>query len=102
MKNIERIKEMSVKELTKFLNESMCNYCSYKNKDCGNEMCSIGIEEWLNQESDLTINDVYGEYDKFCCTRNCLECEYPDDTCLYNFLVDHFNIINGKITRKSK
>lgn len=102
MKNIEKIREMSVKELTKFLNESTCNYCSYKNKDCGNEMCGVGVEEWLNQECELTIDDVYGEYDKFCCTRNCLGCEYPDDTCLYHFLADHFIIIDGKITRRQK
>ncbi|WP_312286717.1 hypothetical protein [Terrisporobacter sp.] len=102
MLNIEKIREMDSDKMVKLLNGNKCSMCTYNNTNCLKEFCSIGIEEWLNQECELTIDDVYGEYDKFCCTRNCLGCEYPDDTCLYHFLADHFIIIDGKITRRQK
>lgn len=100
MKNIDRIKKMDAKELTKFMNESTCNYCSYKNKDCGSEMCSIGIEEWLNQECESTIDDVYREFNKFCRGKVCETCNYPESTCEVNYMIDNFNIIDGKIIRR--
>ena len=38
-----------VKEIKKDFN-SRCDQCTYKDKICGNEMCSIGIREWLEKE----------------------------------------------------
>ena len=35
-----------VKEIKKDFNNK-CDQCTYKDKICGNEMCSIGIREWL-------------------------------------------------------
>lgn len=101
MKNIDKIKEMNSHDLANFIS-NRCNVCSYRYKDCGNEMCSIAMEEYLNQEVELTFDDIYREYNKFCCTRDCIGCEYSDETCHYHFMIDHFNIIDGKITRRQK
>ena len=30
--------------------EYKCEQCTYKDKYCGNEMCTIGIREWLEKE----------------------------------------------------
>ena len=38
-----------VKEIKKDFN-NRCDQCTYKDKICGNEMCSIGIREWLEKE----------------------------------------------------
>lgn len=35
-----------VEEIKKDFNNK-CEKCTYKDKICGNEMCSIGIREWL-------------------------------------------------------
>lgn len=99
MKNIDKIKEMNSHDLANFIS-NRCNICPYRYKDCGNEMCSIAMEEYLNQECELTVDDIYREHDRFYYVSSCTTCEYPDDTCHYNFLVDHFNIIDGKITRR--
>lgn len=100
MKYIEIIREMDSKELMKFLKDSKCDKCIYKDKDCGNEMCSIGIEEWLNQECELTINDIYRGFNNFCRGKVCEMCEYPESTCEFDYMVGNFNINNGKITRR--
>ena len=103
MLNIDRIKEMDAEELIIFMNSNKCDRCSYQDKDCGSEMCSIGMEEWLNQETQLTTDLIHCEFGKFCNKNTCGECKYPNDyTCHYNFVVDNFNIIDGKITRRSK
>ena len=30
--------------------EHKCEQCTYKDKYCGYEMCTIGIKEWLERE----------------------------------------------------
>jgi len=102
MKNIERIRKMNAKELITFFKNGKCNRCSYNGKDCGSEMCSTGMEEWLNQEGELTIKDIEKESRAFCKGNACEMCRYIDDNCSYMFMIDHFNIIDGKITRRQK
>ena len=38
-----------VKEIKKDF-EHKCEQCTYKDRYCGYEMCSIGIREWLEKE----------------------------------------------------
>ena len=100
MKNIDKLRQMDVEELIIFINSNKCDRCIYNETNCMHDLCSKGMKEWLNQECELTVDDINREHDKFCCARECATCEYPDDTCHYSFLVDHFNIIDGKITRR--
>ena len=105
MKNIDRIKQMDCSEITRIINGNKCNMCIYNNTNCMKEFCSRGIKEWLEQESELTIEEIADEFDKFCCdisysTESCISCEYENETCRYDFLRDHFNMIDGKITRR--
>lgn len=102
MKNIERIRKMDSKELMKFLKDSECDKCIYKDKDCGNELCSIGIEQWLNQDVELTFDDIKKEYNEFCSGKVCEMCKYSFKICEYEHIRDNFNIIDGKITRIQK
>lgn len=102
MKNIDKIKEMNSHDLANFIS-NRCNVCSYRYKDCGNEMCSIAMEEYLNQEAELTVDDINYEFNQFCMKNICSKCNYPDDNiCHHEFVVDNFNIIDGKITRRQK
>lgn len=59
MTNFERIKNMSVYELAKFINGSilsnLCNYCIYKEGVCNAGLCLENsdiavIAEWLKSE----------------------------------------------------
>lgn len=102
MKNIDRINQMNSNEISRILNGNKCNMCTYNNANCMKEFCSRGIKEWLEQESELTVEDILIEFDKFCCTRNCFECQYSDETCGHDYMIDNFNIIDGKITRREK
>lgn len=37
--------------------ENRCEQCTYKDKYCGNEMCTIGIREWLERNiKDKEVN----------------------------------------------
>ena len=92
-------------QLIIFINGDKCDRCSYKDKDCGKEFCSIGIKEWLNQEAELTYKDIINEYDDFCDTQwnfGCDDCEYPGENCRTLYCINNFNIIDGKITRRQK
>lgn len=100
MKNIDKVRQMNPHDLANFISNK-CNICSYRYKDCGNEMCSMAIEEYLNQEAKLTIEDIHREFKEFCRQNSCRECKYPyNGTCNYEFTIDKFNIIDGKITRR--
>lgn len=100
MKNIDKVRQMNPHDLANFISNK-CNICSYRYKDCGNEMCSMAIEEYLNQEAKLTIEDIHREFKEFCRQNRCHECKYPyNGTCKYEFTIDKFNIIDGKITRR--
>lgn len=50
MTNYDRIRNMSVEELTEFLcNNYKCHQCAYYHKDCNGE-CVDGIKQWLETE----------------------------------------------------
>lgn len=59
MTNFEKIKNMTVYELAKFINDSissnLCNYCIYREDICNSDLC-VGkddvaiIAEWLRSE----------------------------------------------------
>ena len=102
MKNIDRIKEMSPEELIIFMNDDKCDRCSYKDKDCGKELCSIGMKTWLNQEAELSARDISDEYHDFCHGKSCEQCKYPHGHCVELFYINNFNIVDGKITRRQK
>lgn len=106
MKNIERMREMDTEELAQLIN-NRCKICIYYNQSCLHDRCNEGIVKWLNQEAELTIDDIYNEHTKLCCsdsilTYPCISCKYKNKTCEYEFIVDNFNINNGKITRREK
>lgn len=101
MKNIDKIKEMNSDEMVKLLNGNKCNICTYNNTNCLKEFCKKGIKSWLEQDAELTTEDVRYEFNKFCSNNRCGTCKYPDDTtCYYDYILEHFNIIDGKITRR--
>lgn len=55
MTNFERIKNMSKKEMARFLNKESapCGCCIYRSyEDCRNNDCEKGIKKWLKQEAD--------------------------------------------------
>lgn len=104
MKNIEKIRKMNSEELInifKTYRTDECSMCSYKDKYCGTENCTIGLNEWLNQEAELTTEDISNEFRNFCNeNRSCDECKYKRKTCHNDYTLEHFNIIDGKITRR--
>ena len=71
MNNLERIKNMSTKELAKVLNGSQCNCCAYKNtlmsikkNVCEQSNCEEGVKLWLEQDAEFTITEVREEKKK--------------------------------------
>lgn len=50
MRNIDRIKNMTVNEMAELLNNKDCDQCAYKGDECGYN-CLIGVKEWLQQEA---------------------------------------------------
>ena len=69
MKNIEKIQQMSAKELAEFLENSRC-CCAYNDTDrCDNRSCEQGIAAWLEQEAEKPSifeprkGDVYYQID---------------------------------------
>lgn len=107
MKNIDKLKEMNFEELIEFINGNKCDRCIYNNTNCMHDMCREGTKSWLQQECELTIKEVGYEFDEFCSYNYhqpecCIACKYENTTCKYNFLVDNYNISNGKITRREK
>lgn len=55
MTNFEKIKQMSVEELAKFIEETSsggsCDFCVYSD-NCPNVDCKIGIKWWLKSEAE--------------------------------------------------
>lgn len=101
MKNIERVREMTPEELTQLVN-NRCQMCVYQNQSCLHDRCSEGVIQWLNQDSDLTFHDIDKEYLEFCKGKVCELCKYISIDCFNSFMIDHFNVIDGKITRRQK
>lgn len=53
MTNFERIKAMSVGEMTEWLDSfdfTECNCCAYTNSNCHNVSCEDGHKQWLGSE----------------------------------------------------
>lgn len=101
MKNIDKIKQMNSNEISKILNSNKCNMCTYNNTNCMKEFCHEGTKAWLEQESELTLKEIVEEFNEFCRQGKCLSCNPSDHySCYHNFLIDHFNINDGKITRR--
>ena len=100
MKNIDKIKQMPPKELVKFMRSLQCDKCIYDNTNCQHDMCTEGITKWLEQEEELTLDEVRQEFIRHCENKQCFDCKYFDKRCTFGFIIDNFNVINGKITRK--
>lgn len=102
MKNIDRIKQMTSEELVKFMKINICEYCIYDDAICGQERCSEGRVAWLESEEELNLNYIIKSFLNNCKTD---ECDfYPNDctVCKFQYIVDNFNIIDGKITKRQK
>ena len=101
MLNIDKIKEMSSSELSKLLIDR-CKMCAFQYEDCGHDRCTEGVEKWLNEESEITLDKVVNECEAFCNENNCVNCKYNYKVCDYEFILDNFNFVDGKITRRNK
>lgn len=108
MKNIDRIKYMSIGDFISFLKEGMCERCLYNTSHCNENMCEEGVLKWLEEEDRLTIKDIHKEMKLHCekefsshrKNESCIECEYNPKTCGIEFAVKNFNVIDGKITKR--
>lgn len=100
MKNIDKIKQMSSEELVKFMRSLQCDKCIYDNTNCQHDMCTEGMTKWLEIEGEVTLDEVIQEYKRYCGNKNCSDCKYVYKTCLLYFMMDRFNIIDGKIIRR--
>lgn len=102
MLNIDIIKNMNTEEMVKLLNGNKCDMCTYNNTNCLKEFCSKGIVEWLNMDSELTQNDILYEFENYCDGISG-RCDHDDcNYCKIDYIVKHFNINNGKITKIEK
>ena len=55
MKNIDKVRAMSVEELARKIAGLGCEMCFYQRNghECRNNRCESGIAKWLNQETNL-------------------------------------------------
>ena len=106
MKNIDKIREMTPKELAELLEKHSCDVCAFQlYEDCDGMDCGEGIIAWLEKEAVPTVEDVYKEFEKFCMcdTQGCCHCKYFNiRTCKLQWIIDNFNITNGKIERRNQ
>ena len=114
MKNIDRIKQMLPDELVEFMREIKCYKCVYNDTNCQHDMCTEGITKWLEQEAELTIDDVMDEFKLYCdkkingdsCSTDCYYFRinnhkyWANNECNIAYMFRNFNIIGDKITRK--
>lgn len=101
MKNIDKVKQMNARELIKFTNEDKCEQCVYKDSICGSERCTEGRILWLESEVEfdaIYINKSFHNY----CYKQCGKCGYKNTGCREQYIIDNFNIIDGKITKRQK
>jgi predicted nucleic acid-binding Zn ribbon protein len=49
-RNIDRLREMSAKELGALIGDVRCNICVYKGLDCMDIPCYEGVTAWLEKE----------------------------------------------------
>lgn len=52
MKNIEKIRNMSAKELAELIDNPKCDHCVYGEYDMDCDVCDEGIVKWLEQEAE--------------------------------------------------
>ena len=103
MKNIDRIREMTSIELAELINKRSCEVCAFQlYEDCEGMNCEEGIFAWLERECELTLDEIEKEADEFC-VGECQYCKYKNaHNCRLSFIVDTFNIIDGKIERRKQ
>ena len=101
MNNIDRVRAMNSDELTKLLNNK-CSMCKYEKQICNYEFCHSEIKKWLETET-LTVEDIESEFKSYCEDKffNC-SCDVSNGCilCKLNFVIEHFNIVDGKINRR--
>ena len=100
MKNIDKVRQMSPKELITFIKSHNCHKCSYNGTNCQHDMCTDGMTKWLEEEAESTLEEVRQEFITYCENKQCFNCKYFAKRCGFGFIIDNFNVINGKITRK--
>ena len=103
MKNIDRIRKMTPKELAELIEKHPCEVCAFQlYEDCDAMDCEEGIIAWLEKESEITVEDVEKKVDEFC-VGECQYCKYKNaHDCKLSIIVDTFNIIDGKIERRKQ
>lgn len=102
MKNINKVKQMNARQLIKFMNEDKCEQCVYKDSICGSERCTEGRILWLESEVELDTTYMNDSFNSYCRDRRCNKCDYDSVECNEQYIVDNFNIIDGKITKRQK
>lgn len=115
MKNIDKVRQMTPKELIAFLKSDNCNRCTYNGTNCNSDFCTEGMIGWLKQESELTIEDMRSDFNDYCnsykdecdsCSTNCYyfrvnnHKHWNNDECEIAYIIRNFNIIDDKITRR--
>ena len=103
MKNIDKIREMTPKELAELIEKHSCDVCAFQlYEDCDGMDCEEGIIAWLERESEVTLEDIEKDADEFC-VGECQYCKYKGaNNCRLSFIIDNFNITNGKIERRNQ
>lgn len=107
IRNIDNIRRMTIEELADFVTGFSCKCCVYDNDICMHDRCTEGLAAWLRQEAELTPEAIRDEYDEFCQKYvDCTGCKYHTEDeyseCLLLYTMEHFNIENGKITRRKE
>lgn len=104
MTNYDKIKQMNKEDIIKLINTNKCQMCNYTHAktlgDCNNN-CEKGIKLWLDEEVEITDDDIDWEYREFC-DGFCSGCKYENakHNCKINWFMDNFNMVDGKITRR--
>lgn len=103
MNNLDRIKDMNADEITEILaNDNKCEFCIYEDDICQTSQCRNGINKWLKFDMDSIIQTIANELESNCMYTQPY-CEPIDcDICKIQYIVNHFNINNGKVTKIDK
>lgn len=103
MNNLDRIKDMNADDMAKVLiNDNKCEFCIYEDDICQTSQCMDGINKWLKIEDGITISELISSHESYC---NSIypNCRYNDcQTCNLQYIVNHFDINNRKVTKIDK
>ena len=105
MRNIDKVKEMNSQELAHLIDSNRCKICVFSNPSGNCEgKCEDGIKQWLDQEADITPDDINNEF-KLHCSNYCeflfKDCPFINPAeCKILWFMENFNINDGKITRR--